>query len=123
MFFDESFREIIRILKDVRYGNRRLIKAVSRRHKVIAMRHDFDLEKARSKKLIAGKLNGLYMLDKGTGNFELRFEFDKSGQVAFNLDQDAFDNGDFYEWNIKRLYLINASQAGETLSVIVEEYT
>lgn len=85
------------------------------------MRHDWDLEKERKNKFMVGKLNGLYILDKGEGEFTLRFQFGKTELEGFTLNQDRFDNGDFYQWDVKRLYLTNSSQPGKTLSVIVEE--
>lgn len=121
LFFDEFFREIIRILKQQWMLNRRLLRVISVRHRIIAMRHDWDLEKGRQKVLVTGKLSGLYILNKGDGNFTLRFQFGKTKLESFTLDQDDFDNGDFYEWDIRKLYLTNTAQAGKTLSVIVEE--
>jgi hypothetical protein len=89
---------------------------VRRAHK--AEKLDLDLGQARDKALIAYNVVAVTILDKGTGTFTLTWHFYDG--TEFSLNQDEVLNGDVFEWDIARLYLTNAAQAGARLKLIVD---
>jgi len=77
-----------------------------------------DLGVARNRVEIATNVVAVTILDKGTGSFKLTWVFYDG--TEFTLDQDEVLNGDVFEWDIARLLLTNAAQAGLTLKLIVD---
>ena len=77
-----------------------------------------DLAVARDRVEIATKISALTILEKGTGSFALTFVFYDGTSLI--LDNTELANGDLFLWDIERLLLTNASQAGLVLKLLVD---
>ena len=92
--------------------------AVYVRHAHKAEKHVLGLDMARDRKGVAFDVVAVTVLDKGTGTFTLTFQFYDGTELS--LDNTELVDGDVFEWDIERLLLTNAAQAGETLKLLVD---
>jgi len=83
-----------------------------------AQKHVIDLGVARDRVLIANKIVAVTILDKGTGNFTLHFQFFDGTEL--DLNQDEVSNGDKFSWDINELRITNTTQAGLTVKLLTE---
>jgi len=83
-----------------------------------AEKHAVDLGVARDRVLIAKDCVAVTILDKGTGEFTLHFQFYDG--TWLDLDQDELTNGDILEWDIQELRITNAAQTGVSLKLLID---
>ena len=80
-----------------------------------------SLATARNEECIGVGIQSLYILDKGTGNFVLKFQFLEQKLLPLELDQSEVNNADELEWDVLRLLITNTAQAGKSLKLIIEK--
>ena len=90
----------------------------------VASKLPIDLKTGRNEVVIAKDICNVIVMNKGTGNFSLKFMFIGQNIEPLELDQSEVSDGDNYGgdtgWRIKRLLLTNTAQTGKTLTLIVE---
>jgi len=89
------------------------------RYATRAEKHVLKLDDARDRSAIAEDIVAVTVLDKSTGTFTLTFIF--PDETELKLDNTEIVDGDIFSWNIKRLLLTNAAQAGVTIKLLVDQ--
>jgi len=75
------------------------------------------LDEARDRIEIGTDLCGVYVLDKGAGEFTLTFVFYDGTKIE--LSQAEVTNGDEFAWKTTHLLLTNTAQAGKSLKLLL----